>query len=202
MAREENGERRRRRLRSARGKQRKADEERKSDDPSHTSSIGATRRGRSRARLRTYFGAGPGGESGEEAFESPALGGQEVLDMRRSRVSHLAPQNAGALELAEALRQRGGRDRPERVAELGEARASVVRRVDDRDGVTTFEDVRRATDVLGNQLPSSTAWHWTAPARPRVRAPAPRRWTSPGGRRSPRARSPGCPRDRRDCAPG
>ena len=48
--------------------------------------------------------------------------------MRRSRVSHLAPQNAGALELAEALRQGGGRDRPERVAELGEARASVVRR--------------------------------------------------------------------------
>ena len=72
--------------------------------------------------------------------------------MRRSRVSHLPPQNAGTLELAEALRQRGGRDRPERVAELGEARASVVRRVDDRDGVTTFEDVRRAADVLGNQL--------------------------------------------------
>jgi len=72
--------------------------------------------------------------------------------MGRSCVSYLSPENAGALELAEALRQRGGRDRPERVAELGEARASVVRRVDDRDGVTTFEDVRRATDVLGNRL--------------------------------------------------
>jgi hypothetical protein len=32
----------------------------------------------------------------------------------------------------------------------------MVGRVQDRDGVTTFEDVRRAADVLGNGLEALT----------------------------------------------
>jgi CheY-like chemotaxis protein len=106
------------------------------------------------------------------------------------------------LELAEALRERRGRDGAESAAELGEARAAGVRRVEDRDGVATFEDVRRAANVLGDRLVSLTPGHSTAPTLPRVPARAPRRWTSPGGMRSRRARSRGCPRDRRGCAPG
>ena len=62
--------------------------------------------------------------------------------MRRARVLHLTPENAGTLELAEPLREGRGRDRAERVPELREARAPEVGRVQDRDGVTAFEDVR------------------------------------------------------------
>ena len=52
-----------------------------------------------------------------------------------------------------------GRDRPERLPELVEARAALVRRVEDRDGVAPLEDVRRAADLLGNRPCSLTPRH-------------------------------------------
>src|SRR4029453_2364609 len=104
------------------------------------------------------------------------------------------------LELGETLREGRRRDRSERLAELGEARAAVVRRVQDRHGVTPLEDVRRAADVLGYRLVMPTPRHWAAPASPRAPGSALRRWTSPGGTRSRCGRSPGCPRDLRGCA--
>ena len=73
--------------------------------------------------------------------------------MRRARVAHLAPKHAGVLELGETLRERRRRDRAERLAELREACAPVVRGVQDRHGVAPLEDVRRAADVLGNRAP-------------------------------------------------
>ncbi len=75
---------------------------------------------------------------------------QDVFDQRRSRVSDLAPQDTGLLELDETLRERAWRDRPERLAELTEARAPVVRGVQDRNRVAPLEEIRRAPNVLGD----------------------------------------------------
>src|SRR5918994_2179756 len=100
--------------------------------------------------------ASPGCEGIEEATQPLPFGGQHVLEVRRTRVSYLAPKNPRGLGLAEPLRERRGRDRPERVPELGEPRASRVRRVQNRHGVAAFEDVRRSTDVLGYRLESLT----------------------------------------------
>jgi hypothetical protein len=85
-----------------------------------------------------------------------ALSRQHVLDVRRARVSHLAPQDTGVLELCEALGESRRGDRPECLAELGEASAPLVGCVEDRHGVAALEDVRRAADVLGYGLVTLT----------------------------------------------
>ena len=51
---------------------------------------------------------------------------QDVLDERRTGVSHLSAEDAGLLELREALDERARRDRAECLAELPETRATVV----------------------------------------------------------------------------
>ena len=119
----------------------------------------------------------PGCERVEEPLQPQALARQHVLDVRRAGVAHLAPKDAGTLELGETLHQRRRRDGAERMPELGEARAPVVRGVQDRDGIAPLEDVRRAADVLGNGLESLTPRHWAARERLRARGPAPRRST-------------------------
>ena len=75
---------------------------------------------------------------------------QDVLDERWTGVSHLPAEDAGLLELREALDERARRNRAECLAELPETRAAVVGGVEDGDGVASLEEVRRAANVLGN----------------------------------------------------
>src|SRR5919198_3495167 len=59
-------------------------------------------------------------ERTDERPELPAPLGQAVLDQRRPRIDHGPLQHAGLLEVGEALGQRRGRDRAERLQELVE----------------------------------------------------------------------------------
>ena len=68
--------------------------------------------------------------------------------MGRTSVDDLPAENAGLLEVGEPLREGRRRDAAERLKELVEADGAFVRDVEDRDSPTSFEEVRRAADLL------------------------------------------------------
>src|SRR5213079_2255107 len=71
----------------------------------------------------------PGREGLDDRAEPSAVGRQHVLDPWRPRIQYVSPEDARALELHQPLGQRSRWALSERLAELVEARAAVVRGV-------------------------------------------------------------------------
>src|SRR5262245_8624936 len=97
---------------------------------------------------------------------------QSILDARRPRVDDLSLEDAGFLEIRQALGERCRRDPSECVEELVEADGALVRDIEDGDRPAPLEEARRAANLLGKGRAATTAH---APAAARARARAPRR---------------------------
>src|SRR2546421_6198300 len=133
--------------------------------------------------------------------QAPALRCQPVLGVGGTAGNELALDDAGRLELLEALGERCRRDPRQRLTELVEARSATGAGIDRAQCPAPLEQIRYCADLGRDRVAATTPWRHRLHAPP-ARAPrrAPRRCSSPGGRSSARGPPRGPRRDRRGFA--